>query len=474
MEADTMVAKKRGTLKNAPDGTQTIPGPDINVKITEAYARIIAKTAYFWAWPLVNCYNRTIPLKGQKDIIISGAFPQAPLNSFGMLTGYVEPDERIVTCPNQDVVYGGGFLALDKSPAVVQVPDFGERFWLYQAANLRTDGFAQFGSMYGTKPGFYLIVGPNWNGEIPAGITTVFRCSSNTGMVGPRIFMDDTPEDRKAVQPVLKQVMMYPLSNYDGKMKSREWSELKKEPAPYKGEEEIKWVVPENFFDELPTVLADAPPLAGEEAQYAQILAVIEAATKDPKIKAAIVEAAKEADEEIVAPLFEFRNYGIQLPYHWSTVRNGAAFGTDYYARTAVAKSNMFVNTPEAAQYFYQDLDADGVRLNNRTKYAVTFAKDKLPPVNGFWSLTIYNKHHFFEVNELNRYSLGTKNKNMKYNPDGSLTIYVQLDAPAADLHNNWLPTPKSGDFSLFLRAYAPKNEALDGTWTPPAVVKIQ
>jgi hypothetical protein len=95
----------------------------------------------------------------------------APLNRLGMLTDYIDPSERIVACPNQDVAYGAGILALDQSPVVIQVPDFSSRFWVYQIVDLRTDGFAQLGKMYGTWPGFYLLVGPNWHGDVPKGIT---------------------------------------------------------------------------------------------------------------------------------------------------------------------------------------------------------------------------------------------------------------------------------------------------------------
>src|SRR5262249_7472372 len=134
------------------------------------------------------------------------------------------------------------------------------------------------------------------------------------------------------------------------------------------------------------------------------------------------------------------------------------------------AKSNILVNSPNETKYFYQDLDSAGARLNGANRYTVTFAKDGTPPVNGFWSLTLYNEHHFFNPNELKRYSVGTKNKTLKTNPDGSLTIYVQADPPAQ--RDNWLPAPK-GDFSLYVRAYWPKAAVLDGSWTPPAVMKV-
>jgi hypothetical protein len=267
--------------------------------------------------------------------------------------------------------------------------------------------------------------------------------------------------------------MMYPLSEFDGTMKRRDWSKIPKVAGAASGEGETKWVFPEKIFDELPAVLADAPPLPGEEARYAQVRAVLEAMKSNPALKAVMMKAAQEAEAQLVDPLLQFRNYGEQLPHNWSTISNEAAFGTDYFTRTAVAKSNILVNAPNETKYYYQDLDAAGARLNGANRYSVTFAKDATPPVNGFWSLTLYNEHHFFAPNDLNRYSLGTKNKSLKYNPDGSLTIYVQADAPSEEQRANWLPAPRGGDFSLYVRAYWPKVAVTDGSWTPPAVLKV-
>jgi hypothetical protein len=419
-------------------------------------------------------YNRRLAFVPVKEFIVAGPVPSAPLNKLAMLTDYISPEQRNVACPNQDVVYGAGLLALDLSPVVIQVPDLGDRFWVYQIVDMRTDSFATLGKMYGTTPGFYLLVGPNWEGSVPTGIAQVFRASTSSGFAGPRVFLDDTAEDRKAIQGVLRQIMMYPLSEYDGTMKSKDWGALPKwQPTPGGQAAETQWVFPEKFFDELPTVLADAAALPGEEARYAQVLAVVDAAKRDPKLKAAMVLAAVEADAQLVKPLFEFRNFGLQLPGHWSTIANGAAFGADYLTRTAVAKSNILVNAPMQAKYFYQDLDAGAARLNGANRYTMTFAKDQTPPVNGFWSLTLYNEHHFFAPNDLNRYSLGTKNKTLKYNPDGSLTFFVQADSAPEAQRTNWLPAPKNADFSLFMRAYWPKAAVLDGSWTPPAVQRV-
>jgi hypothetical protein len=202
--------------------------------------------------------------------------------------------------------------------------------------------------------------------------------------------------------------------------------------------------------------------------------AVLAASQQDPALRQAMIDEATKADVDLVAPLLQFRNWGVQLPHYWSTNTNGAQFGTDYFTRTAVAKSNILVNKPNEAKYFYQDLDSAGVRLNSRQRYTVTFAKGQLPPVNGFWSLTLYNAEHFFEENAIRRFSIGTKNKDLHFAADGSLTIYVQPDEPADPVQRaNWLPAPKDDqDFSLFLRAYWAKPDVLNGRWTPPAVVK--
>ncbi|MBW8376188.1 DUF1254 domain-containing protein [Stenotrophomonas sp.] len=452
-----------------------IAGPVKGTRLTEAYVRMVARNAYFWAWPMVNIYNRRLKFKDLPEPGLMGGFvPVAPLNHVCMLSDYIGPQERMVACPNQDVVYGAGSIGLDVEPVVLQVPDFGERFWVYQVVDLRSDSFADIGKMYGTAPGFYLLVGPDWHGDVPAGITRVFRSSSKTGFVIPRVFLDDTPQDRQAILPLINQIDMYPLSAFDGTPKQRDWARVARFPADEsQGNSggEAQWVIPATFVDELPLVLDDASPLPGEQALYAELRAVVEAARHNPELKRAMTDEVGKAEEDLVGPLLQFRNYGLPLPHHWTTQRNGAAFGTDYYTRTAVAKSNIFVNKPNETKYFYQDLDDAGQRLEGSSRYTVTFPAGQLPPVQGFWSLTLYNQHHFFSPNAIERYSVGTKNKTLIANPDGSLTIYVQADAPSDPLQKaNWLPAPEGEAFSLYIRAYWPQPAVTDGSWTPPPV----
>jgi hypothetical protein len=131
----------------------------------------------------------------------------------------------------------------------------------------------------------------------------------------------------------------------------------------------------------------------------------------------------------------------------------------------------MYDNRPEETKYIYRDDDSQGQQLNGQNNYSITFAKGAVPPVKGFWSLTLYDAEHFFHANPLNRYSLGTKNKSLKYNADGSLTLYAGNKSPGKDKESNWLPAP-NGPFSLYIRAYWADNAILEGTWTPPKVEK--
>jgi hypothetical protein len=285
------------------------------------------------------------------------------------------------------------------------------------------------------------------------------------------VFQDDTPEDKAAVQRVLSQVMVYPLSEYDGTMKTKDWKKTPDFPTQGGGSGEAKWVIPEKFFDELPRVMKEIPPLPGEESLYNLIQSVVAAAAKDPQIKETLTQTAVAAEEELIKPLFEFHNNGTPVGNGWTSPPNGARWGTDYLSRAATARSNMYDNAPEETRYIYTDFDSTGQRLNGANRYTVTFAKGELPPVNGFWSLTLYNKEHLFEPNKLNRFSLGTKNKSLKYNTDGSLTLYYQNESPGSDKESNWVPAPKD-DFSLYIRTYWPKAEVLDGTWKPPTVTR--
>jgi hypothetical protein len=199
-------------------------------------------------------------------------------------------------------------------------------------------------------------------------------------------------------------------------------------------------------------------------------------AAADPAVAAEIRQAAAEAERDEVTPMFEFRNLGRPLPAHWTTLVNGAAFGTDYRTRTAVAASNVFVNRHRETKYYFQDLDLHGRRLEGSRDYTVTFLPGELPPARGFWSLTLYDEHHGLPQAVDGKVAVGSRDSGLRYKADGSLTIVVSRAAVATDIDDgpagNRLVAP-DGVFSLYLRIYWPDESALDGTWTPPPVQPV-
>lgn len=159
------------------------------------------------------------------------------------------------------------------------------------------------------------------------------------------------------------------------------------------------------------------PPLPGEEALYAQYRHLVEAGKKDPQIRKWMDEAAVQTDKTVIADFFKWKNNGVPAGNGWNRSKNNAQFGVDYYNRTGTSKSNMFDNKPDETQYFYTDNAANGSQLSGDHDYTVTFPQGGLPPVKGFWSLTLYNSKHLFSPNELNRYSLGTKIRTSNITP---------------------------------------------------------
>jgi hypothetical protein len=276
---------------------------------------------------------------------------------------------------------------------------------------------------------------------------------------------------------VINQIVFYPLKQFDGRMKTIVWKDAPIIKPPSQGESgnaeagETRWVIPEKFFDQFNEVLDTVSPLPGEEALYAQFRSLMEVANRDPDIKKTLVSTAVDTEREVIAPFFEWRRNGLPAGNNWNRSTNNAQTGFDYFDRTGTAKSNMFDNRPNETQYFYTDFDGTGAQLNGANTYEIAFAKGEEPPVNGFWSLTLYNEKHLFHANDLRRYSLGTKNKDLKRNADGSLTLYAGSKSPGADKESNWLPAP-AGTFSLYIRAYWGKEPILDGSWKPPQIRK--
>lgn len=428
----------------------------------------LTKKAYLWGWPLVYLTN----IQRSSGLIqrpgVSGGAPVAPINRLSMLTEPVSPDFKSVSCPNPDVIYGFSILDLSQEAVVLQVPDLSDRFWMVQLGDHRTDSFGELGSMYGSKPGFYLIVGPNWQGVSPSSVVQVFRSPTSLAYLIPRVLTRST-EEVLSLQDSLSEFSVAPLSKWNGEWKKHDWTKRKWYPAlGVTTRSRCKSVNPDTFFEDLSTVLDSVPPLRGEEQFYEEIQSLLQSAQQSDSLREQLRLRARELESEVIEPLFDFSRISSPLPTGWTSVSNGAAFGTDFVTRVAVAKSNIFVNRANEAKYFYLEADGLGQSLQGDRDYTITFPKEALPPNQGFWSLTAYNSDHRISPREKSPYALlGTSDK-LSYNTDGSVTISITKRKPTSS-NSNWIAPPQ-GRFVLYLRVYAPAEPVLTGEWFPPSV----
>jgi hypothetical protein len=196
--------------------------------------------------------------------------------------------------------------------------------------------------------------------------------------------------------------------------------------------------------------MKQVPPMPGEESLYKLIGGVLDAAAKDPEIMKTLQDTALATDEEVIAPMMQWRYNGQPAGNGWTSPLDNGAFGTDYIHRTGAVKADPYDNKRNETMYFYTDNDSQGKQLDGMSSYTVTFPKGELPPVKGFWSLTMYNPQHFFAPNALNRFALGTKNKSLQYDPDGSLTIYLGNKSPGkAWNRTGYQPRPGISQFGF-------------------------
>jgi len=328
----------------------------------------------------------------------------------------------------------------------------------------------------GTKAQTYAITGPGWKGSLPAGITEYKAPTSLVWILG-RTYCAGTPADYKEVHILQDQLTLVPLSSY-GKPYSAPLGTTDPEidvTTPVR--EQVNAMDAAAFFKLLATLLKDNPP-ADADAPLVSRMAKIgilpgeefDMGKLDPPVADAVNGAIKPALEKIVA---HAKDAGTKKD-GWITTKKTGIYGTDYLQRATIAYFGLGANRPLDAIYPTSETASDGVPYSGANRYVMHFGRGELPPVNAFWSLTMYNADYYFVSNPLHRYTLSLRNK-LKYNPDGSVDLYLQADNPGTDKESNWLPAPKD-KFVLMMRLYWPKTappSILDGTWNPPPVRKV-
>lgn len=406
--------------------------------------------------------------------LIDGANPRHGfINTFTHLSFFPDASFRLVVRPNADTYYSTAFLDLRKEPVVLSVPDTKGRYYMMPMMDAYTNVFASPGKRTtGTSQAIYLISGPSWTGAVPAGMQQIKSPTNMVWILG-RTQVNSREDGKDVVIPLQNQYQLSPLSilgksvqpiaaDHDSTLPSGDPNTiLRNMPAAV-------------FFNYLNRLMVNNPPAAADVEAMARFASVgvkpgglFDPQQFDTTVRAFLTHLPMgfiaKAVQIFSAPDKEHNGWKI------SAGKIGA-FGTDYRARAIVAYNALGANLAEDAIYPTCNVDADGKSLTGANKYVLHFEKGMTPPVNAFWSLTLYDQSGYMVANPINRNAIGDRS-GLKENPDGSLDIYIQHDSPEQDKESNWLPAP-SDAFNLLLRIYWPKAEVIEGRWVPPSVKK--
>jgi hypothetical protein len=440
-------------------------------------AEQIALDAYVYGYSLITTEVTRVQMSNVDKV--EGM--HAPTGQFANIKRYPPADFRGVSAPNADTLYSVAWLDLTE-PQVFSHPDMGKRFYLFEMTDLWMTDFNSPGTRTaGGDAANYLITGPGWGGEVPTGMKQI-KCATRYMVILGRTYADGTEQDYEAVNALQAQYKIVPLSEY-GKSYTYQTPPVNPNPGismTDKPQSVILDMDTSTYFNMMARLINEgvAPP-APEDAPMLTRMAKIglvpgqpfDMAKLDPATQAALRDLGKTALQRINAN----RDSLGTMVNGWVVGKGLGVYGTNYMKRAAVAAFGWPANLEQDAVYPYTEVDSGGRKLSGANKYTLTFAKGETPPVDAFWSITMYQIEQgwWFVPNPLNKFTVSPRN-NLKSNADGSVTLYFQNETPGADKEANWLPAPK-GDFLPMLRMYWPRKNApsiLNGTWTPPPVEK--
>jgi hypothetical protein len=362
------------------------------------------------------------------------------------------------------------WLDVSAEPWVFSIPDMGERFYIMPMLSAYNEVFFVAGSRAtGGSAQEYVITGPGWSGALPEGVTHVESPTALVWILG-RVYCAGTPEDYKAVHELQDKFSSVPLSTYGKPYKPPagvvdETFDMEKAVR-----KQVNDLPLDEYFSYLAELLETNPPKP-EDAPLVERMAEIGIVPGQEFDDSKLPHLGHKLDPKL-ALLELVRAMKKKEPVNgWLYWRSNAGeYGSDYEQRAMVTLIGPGLNFPQDALYPFSEKDVDGDEYDgSKHRYVMHFEKGQLPPVKGFWSLTMYDPDFFFVPNSINRYSLSQRDTFVE-NPDGSTDLYVQADSPGADKEVNWLPAPK-GKFVPMLRLYWPRDTSpsiLDGSWTPP------
>lgn len=438
----------------------------------------LVKEAYIYGYSVEQCYRMYITLQdniGQSKRLynhfaFAGKLASAAPDNTAKIAAYKNTRNRGGAGPNNDTPYFGTLLDLSGEPLVLSIPDFGNRYFSYHFINIYNQNVHYIGSSFGdTVAAKYLLIGPKWEGVVPAGLKPVRFKDEHLNLVG-RTLVEDDSVDIKNVVALQRQSTLTPLSKYPAEAGVYAGLERNDLPSFYTSID--------SFFVNLNNALQLSPAPAQDKPELRKLAALgigtakpfdwnnYDAATQQ-KIHNTLLQTDSLLDAEGASGDIDFGN-GWQrtnpLIGHW---------GTHYWEEALYMKHGFYAGHDQAECFYITPKSREGHGYyKGNHKYKLHFAKGALPPLKskGFWSLTANETPGYFLLpNPINRYAIRDRTKNLKYNADGSLDIYIQADSPGADKESNWLPIAK-GESTTTFRVYLPKEPLLNGTYKLPPI----
>jgi hypothetical protein len=425
-----------------------------------------ATNAYIYAYPLVlmevTKHSMVRPDSG------------VGINQFTHVGVLPTPAFKDIVRPNVDTLYSFAWLDLKKEPLILSVPDTAGRYYLLELMDAWTNVCASIGKRTtGTHAQHFIIVGPHWHEKVPDGYT-IIRVSTNMIFIVGRTQTNGT-RDYEVVHAIQKGYVLTPLSRWKGIPDSIDSPFVTTAiggtiQAPV---DQVTAMSTEEFYTIFSQLLIDNPPSENDSAIIEQLKQLgiergkpFDKNTHSPEILRALHQAKRYVRKQLLA-----KKDAIPKSNGWTMMLDIGTYGTDYITRALVARLGIAANLPQDAVYPSAFVDEQGRALEGVNKYILHFQPHEIPPVNAFWSITVYNSQSFLVNNSINRYALGDRDS-LRYNADGSLDIYLQYVSPGIDKESNWLPIPRE-TFNLTMRLYWPKDAVLQGEWKPPAIKKI-
>jgi hypothetical protein len=451
-----------GQTKKPANATITING--VSHSINPDSARTITKKAWLYGYSMFYNY-KTIYLYGldKSYTDYAGGF-----NRFKHYAKMFTPADTSIVTPNDDTPYSWAILNITDEPVILHVPALSKRYYVMQLIDLYTYNFAYVGTRAtGDKEGNYMIAGPNWHGTKPAGVDKVFKCETNLVTILGRTELKGA-SDIPNIKSIQAQYKLIPLH------------EFLKKPAPAAvsfpitlppwQEKDYSSIAFINVLNALLQYTSVDPSEIALRKSFAKI-GIIPGVSSDkikysPELTDAINQGVKDGQKALAVSesktISSINLFGTRADLH-----------NNYLTRATAARMGLFGNSKQEAVYTGSIKDNTGKMLAGGNKYTLTFSKAQIPPVKYFWSITMYTiPQRYLVSNSIDRYSIGDRNKGLKYNKDGSLTIYLQATSPGKDKENNWLPSPEKGIFNYVVRLYGPKDAVTNGVWKQPLPVK--